>query len=312
MSTRNRYAFFRGEIVPIEKANVSIMTHALHYGTGCFAGLRAYWNEEEKQLFVFRIVDHFRRFINSTRLLLMDTANRFTVEQLVGLTLDLLRRERYLEDAYIRPLAFTSSLEIGVRLHDLDDEVAIFAIPFGRYLQNEEAARVTISSWRRVDDNAIPARGKITGSYANSALIKTDAHMKGFDEAIVLNQDGHVSEGSAENLFIIRDGVAYTPSVHENVLEGINRRTHIQLLRDELGIETVERPIDRTEVLLADEVFFCGTGVQIVSVAEIDSYTIGSGRMGPVVGQLRELFFDIVRGKVRKYREWCTPVYLTD
>lgn len=312
MTTRNRYAFFRGEIVPIEEANVSIMTHALHYGTGCFAGLRAYWNEEEKQLFVFRIVDHFRRFINSTRLLLMDTANRYTVEQLVDFTLGLLRRERYSEDVYIRPLAFKSSPVIGVRLHDLDDDVAIFAIPFGRYLQNEEGARVTISSWRRVDDNAIPARGKITGSYANSALIKTDAHMKGFDEAIVLNQDGHVSEGSAENLFIIRDGVAYTPSVYENVLEGINRRTHIQLLRDELGIETVERPIDRTEVLLADEVFFCGTGVQLVSVAEIDSYTIGSGRMGPVVGRLRELFFDIVRGRILKYREWCTPVYLTD
>jgi len=303
----NRYAFFKGRIVPIKEAQVSIMTHSLHYGTGCFAGLRAYWNKEEEQLFIFRIKDHFCRFINSTRLLYMNIP--YTVEQLIGFTLDLLRHEGFRQDAYIRPLAFKSSPVIGVRLHDLEEEVVIFSIPFGRYVQNEEGARATFSSWRRVDDNVIPPRGKITGSYANSALIKTDAYLKGFDEAIVLNQNGHVSEGSAENIFIVRDGVAYTPPVYDNILEGINRRTHIQLLRDELGVETVERPLDRTEVLLADEVFFCGTGVQIAVVIEVDHYSIGAGRMGPVTGQLRQLFFDIVRGKSPKYRHWCTPVY---
>ena len=286
------------------------MTHALHYGTGCFAGLRAYWNKDREQLYVFRIEDHFHRFINSTRLLYMDIP--YTAEQLIDVTLDLLRHEGYQQDAYIRPLAFKSSETIGVRLHDLDEDVVIFAIPFGRYVQNEEGARVTISSWRRIDDNVIPARGKITGAYANSALIKTDAVLKGFDEAIVLNQNGHVSEGSAENLFIIRDGVAYTPPVYDNILEGINRRTHIQLLHDELGIETIERPLDRTEVFLADELFFCGTGVQVVAVTEVDFHPIGSGQMGPVVSQLRELFFNIVRGNSPKYRHWCTPVYLRD
>ena len=310
MSHSNRYAFFRGGIVPIEQAQVSIMTHALHYGTGCFAGLRAYWNKDREQLFVFRIEDHFHRFINSTRLLYMDIP--YTAEQLIDVTLDLLRHEGYQQDAYIRPLAFKSSETIGVRLHDLDEDVVIFAIPFGRYVQNEEGARVTISSWRRIDDNVIPARGKITGAYANSALIKTDAVLKGFDEAIVLNQNGHVSEGSAENLFIIRDGVAYTPPVYDNILEGINRRTHIQLLHDELGIETIERPLDRTEVFLADELFFCGTGVQVVAVTEVDFHPIGSGQMGPVVSQLRKLFFNIVRGNSPKYRHWCTPVYLRD
>jgi branched-chain amino acid aminotransferase len=303
----NRYAFFQGEIVPIEDAQISIMTHALHYGTGCFGGLRGYWNAEEEQLFVFRMGDHYRRFINSAKLLYMQLP--YAAGDLVRLTLELLRREGYRQDVYIRPLAYKSSAIIGVRLHDLDDDVVIFAIPFGRYVKKEEGARVTVSAWRRVDDNAIPARGKIAGSYANSALIKTDAYLKGFDEAIVLNQDGHVSEGSAENLFIIRDGVAYTPPVSANILEGINRRTHIQLLRDELGIETVERPIDRTELLLADEVFFCGTGVQLVAIIEIDSFTIGSGEMGPVVSRLRKLFFDVVRGRVPKYRDWCTPVY---
>ena len=307
MSFPNRFAFFQGEIVPIEEAKVSVMTHALHYGTGCFGGLRGYWNAEEQQLFVFRIADHYRRFLSSTRLLYMQLP--YSSEDLIALTLTLLQREEFREDVYIRPLAYKSSPVIGVRLHDLDDDVLIFALPFGRYVKNEEGARVTISSWRRVDDNAIPPRGKIAGSYANSALIKTDARLKGFDEAIVLNQDGHVSEGSAENLFMIRDGVAYTPPVSANILEGINRRTHIQLLRDEFGIETVERPLDRTELLLADELFFCGTGVQLVAVIEIDSYTIGSGRMGPVVTELRRLFFDMVRGKVPRYRHWCTPVY---
>lgn len=307
MSFPNRFAFFQGEIVPIEEAKVSVMTHALHYGTGCFGGLRGYWNAEEQQLFVFRIADHYRRFLSSTRLLYMQLP--YSSEDLIALTLTLLQREGFREDVYIRPLAYKSSPVIGVRLHDLDDDVLIFALPFGRYVKNEEGARVTISSWRRVDDNAIPPRGKIAGSYANSALIKTDAHLKGFDEAIVLNQDGHVSEGSAENLFMIRDGVAYTPPVSANILEGINRRTHIQLLRDELGIETVERPLDRTELLLADEIFFCGTGVQLVAVVEVDSYIIGTGQMGPVVTELRRLFFDMVRGKVPRYRHWCTPVY---
>ena len=307
MSYSNRYAFFRGKIVPIEDAKVSVMTHALHYGTGCFAGLRAYWNEEEQELFIFRIDDHFRRFIDSSRLLHM--ALPYTADDLASITIDLLRQEGYKQDAYIRPLAFKSAEMIGVRLHDVEDDVTIFAIPFGRYIQSEDGARVTVSAWRRLDDNAIPARGKISGAYANSALAKTDALLKGFDEAIVLNQNGHVSEGSAENLFVIRNGVAYTPPVTDNILEGINRRTHIQLLRDELGIEVVERSIDRTELLLADELFFCGTGVQIAAIIEVDHYTVGSGRMGPVVTQLRELFFDIVRGRSPKYRHWCSPVY---
>lgn len=307
MTQPNHFAFFEGRIVPIEEAKVSVMTHALNYGTGCFAGIRGYWNEDEKQLYVFRIQDHYRRFINSTLLLYMKIP--YTKEQLIEHTLELLRREQFKQDVYIRPLAYKSSTTIGVKLNDVDDEVTIYSIPFGRYVQSEEGARVTVSSWRRVDDNAIPPRGKISGSYANSALIKTDALLKGFEEAIVLDQNGHVSEGSAENLFIVRDGVAYTPPVYDNILEGISRRTHIQLLRDELGVETIERPLDRTEVWLADEVFFCGTGVQVAAVTEIDFKQIGTGKMGPVVTQLRDLFFQVVRGQVPKYKHWCTPVY---
>ena len=196
-----------------------------------------------------------------------------------------------------------------MRLHDLNPEITIVSIPFGQYVKNEEGSHVTISSWRRIDDNMIPARGKISGAYANSAFIKTDAQRAGFDEAIVLNQDGHVAEGSAENLFIVRKGIVCTPPVTENILEGITRRTVMMLLCDELGLEVVERPIDRTEIYLAEEIFFCGTGVQIAAVTKVDHRPIGTGQLGPITAKLRGLYFDVVRGRAPKYRELCLPVY---
>jgi len=302
-----KFAFFGEEFVPIEKAQVSIMTHALNYGTGCFEGLRAYWSQAEQQLFVFRMTEHYQRFHQSARILKIELFH--SVEQLNAITLELLRREGYQEDTYIRPLAYKSSQGIGVRLHDLEDGLALFAVPFGRYVQNEEGANVVVSSWRRISDNAIPARAKVTGAYVNSALAKTDAVLNGFDEAIVLNQDGHVSEGSAENLFIVRGGKLVTPPVSDNILEGITRTTIIELARNELGLETVERPIDRTELYVADEAFFCGTGVQVAAIVSIDRRPVGEGRMGPIVRQIRDLYFDVVKGRVPRYRHWCAPVY---
>ncbi len=302
-----QYAFFKGRFVPIEEAKISIMTHALNYGTGCFEGIRAYWNEADEQLYVFRMREHYRRLLHSARIL--HIALPYTVEQLGDLTVELLRREGYRQDAYIRPLAYKCSEGIGVRLHDLEDDLAIFAVPFGRYIEREEGARAGVSSWRRVDDNAVPARAKITGAYINSALAKTDAVLNGYDEAIVLTQDGHVSEGSAENLFLVKDGRLITPAVTENILEGITRATLIELAREELHLETIERRIDRSELYTADEVFFCGTGVQIAAIVEIDHRPVGDGQMGPVVKQLRDLYFDVVHGRVPKYRAWCTPVY---
>ena len=302
-----KYVFLDGAIIPYVEAKVGVLTHALNYGTAVFGGIRGYWNDDEGELFVFRPKDHYRRFLESTSLMRMDLP--YTDDELVEATLEVLRKEGLREDAYIRPLAFFSDEIIGVRLHNLTARLAITSLPFGRYVQNEENAHVTVSSWRRVDDNVIPARGKIAGAYVNSAFVKSDAQLAGFDEAIVLSQDGHVSEGSAENLFIIRNGIAVTPTITDNILEGIVRRTVMMLLRDEIGIEVHERQIDRTELYLADEVFFTGTGVQISAVTNIDHRLVGTGHMGPVVRQLREVFFNIVRGRVTKYRHFCIPVF---
>ena len=310
MATLPKYAFFKGKIVPYSEAKVGVLNHSLNYGTGCFGGIRGYWNEEEEQLLVFRPYDHYRRFLHSTKLMWMDLG--YSEEELVQTTLELVRREGFRQDCYIRPLAYKSDEMIGVKLNDLTDELSIVSFPFGRYVENEEGAHATISSWRRVEDNAIPARGKITGAYANSAFAKTDALLSGFDEAIVLNQDGHVCEGSAENIFMLRDGLVITPPGHDNILQGITRRTVIKLLADEMGLEVIERSIDRTELYLADELWFTGTGVQICAVTRIDHRPIADGKMGPVVGELRDLYFNVVRGRVPKYRHWCQPVYLAE
>jgi len=233
----------------------------------------------------------------------------YTEDDLVAATLDLLRAEAYREDCYLRPLAFYADEAIGVRLHNLTPAVSIVAVPAGPYIQNDENVHATVSSWRRLDDNMIPARGKVTGAYVNSAFAKTDAQRAGFDEAIVLTADGHVSEGSAENFFIVRQGTVVTAPVSDNILEGITRRTVFDLLRNALGRTVVERSIDRTEVYLADEAFFCGTGVQIAAITRVDHRLIGAGKMGPVVRDLRALYFDTVRGRRPEYRHWCTSVY---
>ena len=301
------YAYFEGKIVPYSEAKVGVATHALNYGTGAFAGLRAYWNEEERQLFIFRPFDHFTRFLNSAKLLLMDL--RVDEEQLTKITVDLLRTEGYKQNVYVRPLAYKSDELIGVRLHDLKESFTIFSIPFDRYVKNDEDAHVTFSSWRRVDDNMIPARGKITGTYINSAFIKTDASNSGFDEALVLNVDGHLSEGSAMNFFMVRDGILLTPPVTDNILEGITRKTIMELAQAELGLEVVERSIDRTEVYLADEIFLTGTAAQVTAVTKVDHRVTGSGVMGPITAQLKSIFANVVRGREAKYRHWTHPVY---
>ncbi len=302
-----KYAFFQGKIVPYAEAKVGVLTHALNYGTAVFAGLRAYWNEDEQQLFIFRPYDHFRRFLNSTKLLTMQFDH--TPESLTEITLQLLRTEGYRLDVYIRPLAYMADEAIGVKLHGLQNEISIVALPIKPYIANDTSAHVTFSSWRRVDDNMIPARGKIAGAYANSALAKSDAVRAGFDEALVLTQEGHLSEGSAMNVFLVRDGKLVTPVTTDNILEGITRRSVIEMAKNELGLEVAERPVDRTEVYLSDELFLTGTAAQITVATQVDHRPIGTGQMGPVAARLRQLFDQAVRGKLPQYRQWNVPVF---
>jgi branched-chain amino acid aminotransferase len=306
MATRNKYAFFQGEIVPIEEAKVSVMTSGFHYGTGIFEGIRAFWNEEEKDLYVFRLREHYERFLRNCRLLMIDLP--YTVDKLGEITLELLRREGYQEDIYIRPFAYKSSAAIGVRLHDLECDCTIFATPFGAYIEKERGARAMVSSWRRVSDSAIPARGKIAGAYVNSALAKSEAVLNGFDEAIMLDQEGQVAEGTAENLFIVRDGILITPPVNVDILEGITRATVMELAQD-LGIEVLERPIDRSELYVASEVFLSGTAAGLAPIVEVDYRLVADGEPGPIFKQLNELYERITRGKEPGYRSWCEPVY---
>lgn len=308
--TKPKFAFFGGKIVPFSEASVSVMTHAFNYGTGVFGGIRAYWNAEEEQLFIFRPHDHFERFIQSAGLMRIHIPH--TAEELVDTLAELLRAENYHENCYIRPIAYKSTEMIGVRLHDVDDAMTMFSVPFGSYIPNEDGAHVCFSAWRRVDDNAIPARGKIVGAYANSALIKSDAILSGYDEALVLNQAGHVTEASTANVFIIRNGIVITPPAQSDVLEGIVRRTLIELMRNELELEVVEREIDRTEIYLADEVFLCGTGIQVAAVTRVEHRPIGTERMGTITRRIRDLYFEVVSGHVEKYRDWLTPVYMPE
>ncbi|HEX9795608.1 MAG TPA: branched-chain amino acid transaminase [Anaerolineales bacterium] len=304
------YAFFEGKIVPYGQAKVGVMNHTLNYGTGVFGGIRGYWNEEQEQLFVFRPLDHFKRLLNSAKI--MCSQVEYDENELRDVALELLRREELREDCYLRPLIYKSDELIGVRLHDLSDDVAMFAVPFTRYVERDEGAHVTFSSWRRIDDNMIPARGKITGAYVNSALIKTDAVRAGFDEALVLTQEGHVSEGSAENIFLLRNNRLITPPVSDNILEGITRRTVMTLAEQELGLEVEERSVDRTEVFLADELFMTGTAAQITAIVRVDHRAIGDGVMGPATAELRRLYSDVVRGRIKQYLHWTTPVYVNE
>ena len=273
----SKHAFFEGKIVPLSEAKISIATHAFLYGTAVFGGMRAYWNEEKKRLFVFRPYDHFRRLLHSARMLAVQTT--YDEESLIQTMLDVLRTDNWQQDIYMRPTFYKADLGIGVKLHNLKDEFSLFVIAYEQYVKNDTNAHVTISSWRRIDDNMIPARGKVAGAYANSALIKTDANRAGFDEALVLDQNGHISEGSAMNVFMLRNGVLVTPPVTDNILEGITRRTVIELARNEMGLTVEERSIDRTEVFICEELFMTGTAAAINAVNQIDHRTVVARQM---------------------------------
>ena len=297
-------AFFRGEYVPLSDARVSITTHALHYGTGVFEGVRGNWNEEKGAIHIFRLREHYERMLRGCRLLMLDIP--YSLEDLCNITVELVERSGYSQDLYIRPLAYKSAeMVANLKLQELESDFCLIAVPFGSYL-GTDVLRCCTSSWRRVDDAMIPARFKISGIYVNSILAKTEATMAGFDEAIILNQDGHVCEGSGENLFLVVDGQIYTPPIEDNVLPGVTRDTVMELARAELSLDVVEDHIDRSQIYVADECFLTGTAAHLTPVVEVDNRRIGDGSSGPISSRLRKLYFDIVVGRNPKYIHWCT------
>lgn len=303
---RNLICYFEGDFVPLSEARIGIMTHAFLYGTAIFEGIRAYWNEEQGQLYGLKLLEHYQRLAASARVMFMELPG--PPEAMVELTVDLLRRNGFREDTYVRPSVYKATEAIGVRLHNLEHRFLVFCLPFGDYIDTTRGISAQTVSWRRNSDISIPARSKIVGAYVNSAFAKTEAQLNGYDEAIVLTLDGHASEGSAENLFMVRNGKLVTPPVTDDILEGITRTALIELAAKEMGIEVVERPIDRSELYVADEVLLCGTGAQVSPVISIDHRSIGEGRIGPIGGQLKDLYFDAVRGRLPAYSHWLTPI----
>ncbi|HJN93624.1 MAG TPA: branched-chain amino acid transaminase [Dehalococcoidia bacterium] len=300
-------AFFQGEIMPLADAKIGLMTHAFNYGTAVFEGIRANWSAEHEQLYIFRSEDHIKRLRKSAHILEMEL--RYSDAEIVETIQNMVEQTGFREDLYIRPLVYKSQEVLGVRLHDVEDDFLIYCSPFGAYLDVDAGIRCCTSSWRRVDDTAIPARAKVTGIYVNSALAKTEAFHRGYDEAIMLSNDGHVSEGSGENIFMVLDGVMYTPPPQDNILVGITRATAIEMAEKELGIKTVERSIDRSELYIADEVFMTGTAAHCTPILEIDDRKIGDGEIGKVSGQIQKLYFDAMLGRLPQYDHWIEGVY---
>ncbi len=300
------YAFFQKQFVPLEEARIGIMTHALHYGTAVFEGIRGNWNSEQQQIYLFRLKEHYERLEKGCRV--MNIILPYSLDELCRLTVELVAKCGFQEDVYIRPLAYKSSQALGVRLHDLEDDFFMFVIPWGPYLDMDKA-RCCVSSWHRPEDNVIPPQIKATGIYINNALAKTEAVGNGFDEAIMLAPDGHISEGSGENIFLVVDGKLVTPASYNNILMGITRNTVIELAENELGLETIHRSIDRSELYTADECFLTGTAAHITPVAEIDYRKIGNGEIGEITRKLQEIYTRVIKGNHPKYLDWCTPVY---
>lgn len=303
----NTWVFFDGEFARYNDVKLGLMTHALHYGTAVFEGIRAYWNPKKEQLFLLQAAAHYERMKRSANVMRMSLP--YSTEELVNCTLEVLRRNGFKSDVYVRPLLYTSSEEIGVRLHNLDRNFFIYAIPFGNYVEVESGIRCMVSTWRRVPDQSLPARAKITGSYAQAALAKSEAVESGYDEAIVMSIDGHVSEGSAENLFMVKDGVFVTPPVTDDILEGVTRQLLMKVINSELNLPVVERSIDRTELYTCDELLLCGTGAQISPVIEVDRRPVGDGSVGEFTQELQNIYFGAVRGEAPKYKDWTIPVY---
>jgi branched-chain amino acid aminotransferase len=300
--------YFDNQFMPLKDAKISILTHALHYGTGVFEGIRGYWDEPQKELYLMRPLEHFERWKRNCRILRIDVPE--TAAMLTDITAHLIPENQFRTNIYIRPIAFKSAERVGIYPDD-KDSFAIIPMPFGDYLPGEKGLHAGVSSWRRIEDNAIPGRAKICGAYVNSALATDDARRNGFDEAIFLSEDGHVAEGSSCNIFMVRNGRLITPATSQNILEGITRESIIELAKREMNLDLVERPIDRSELYICDELFFTGTAAEIAPIVMVDHHPVGDGIVGAIASKLRRLYYDATRGRLPQYRKWLVPAYRT-
>ena len=291
---------------PDREATISVRSRALNYGLGCFAGIRGYKTDDGQQVNVFRLDRHVRRLEHSARIIHLRLSG--SQSEIAAVIVELIRRNEMRGDVYVRPIVFANSNELSPVLDPDTSETAIFCMPLGRYL-SAEPIDVCVSSWWRVRENAIPARAKATGGYLNSALARKEAMDNGYTEAILLTEDGYVSEGSAEHVFIVRDGQLISPPSTADNLDGITRQSLITLAREDLEIPFVERHIGRTELYVADEVFLCGTGAEVTPVRSVDRRQVGDGVVGPLTQRLSEHFEAVVRGRVPARAEWLTPVW---
>lgn len=305
--TPGAMAYFEGQYVPVEEAKISVMTHAFNYGTGLFEGIRGYYCPDEDNILIFRLTEHIDRFVRNFRIMCMEIPERF--EEIEDICVELVRRSAFKEGVYIRPLCYKSELSLGPTLKGVKSSFCCYVIKLGDYVDTQSGLDVAVSSWRRLSDNAIPSRVKSTGSYINSSLAATEAKQMGYHEAIFLREDGTVAEGSAMNIFMVLDGKLITSPPTADILVGITRNTVMQLAREQLGLEVIERPISRTELYVCDELFFCGTGAQVAPVRSVDRRVLGNGEPGPVTLRLQQVYFDTVQGKLPQYRSWCRPVY---
>jgi branched-chain amino acid aminotransferase len=265
--------------------------------------------DDGQQLFVFRLEAHCRRLELSAKILFLRLPT--TRAELADIVVDILRKNEVHQDAYVRPMVISNAPKLAPLLREEDSSLIVWCMPLQRYI-DKDAIDVCVSSWRRTSDNALPARTKPTGGYLNSALARREAHDNGYDEAIFLTNTGTVSEGSAEHVFLVRDGVLYSPPSTEDNLDGITRRSIITMATEDLGLRFVERPIGRTELYVADEMFLCGTGAQVTPVRSVDRRTLGDepeGGIGPITKQIQGYFDDVVHGRVEKRRDWVTPVW---
>ena len=302
----SRYVWFNGELVPWEEAKIHVATHALHYGTGVFEGIRAYETVRGVPA-IFRLREHIDRFFNSAKIYRLELP--YTKEELINACKEVVKANG-MKNAYIRPIAYISTTELGVKPKSRKAGVAILALEWGKYLGEayEKGARCIISPWRRLPPYSVPTVAKACGHYINSYLAAVDAIEKGYTEAIMLDHRGFISEGTGENIFIVKDGVVYTTPIQASILPGITRDTIIKLCKD-MGLTVVEKDLTIGELLTADEVFFTGTATEVTPVVEINEITIGDGRPGPITRKLQKLYDDVVRGKVEKYMHWLTFVY---